>query len=77
MDKFTDNKSIEDVEDLVTIQLKNLLNFQFWKNITFSPPLYSADMVGSLFDENVPWNLRELDTVLKLNYFPHLLYLII
>lgn len=38
----------------------------FWKNITLSPPLYGADVLGSLFDEKLKgWNLRRLDTLLS------------
>mmetsp|Transcript_28652 Transcript_28652/g.25620 ORF Transcript_28652/g.25620 Transcript_28652/m.25620 type:complete len:466 (+) Transcript_28652:232-1629(+) len=52
-DKNTDNKSIEEVEQL------------FWKNIAFSPPLYGADMGGSAFDHETPWNMNDLPGVLK------------
>jgi len=52
-DDYTDNKSVEEVEEL------------FWKNINFSPPLYGADMKGSLFDDNVPWDLKSLPGLLK------------
>ncbi len=31
----------------------------------FSSPLYGADAPGSLFDKNIPWNLSEIDTILK------------
>jgi jumonji domain-containing protein 2 len=50
---ITDQKSIEEVEDL------------FWKNISFSPPLYGADIKGSIMDPGVQWNLGELDSVLS------------
>jgi hypothetical protein len=40
---------------------------KFWKTITFSPPLYGADMLGSLFDEDLQiWNLQKLDSILNL-----------
>eukprot|EP01015_Nassula_variabilis_P037567 TRINITY_DN9970_c0_g1_i3.p1 TRINITY_DN9970_c0_g1~~TRINITY_DN9970_c0_g1_i3.p1 ORF type:complete len:332 (+),score=49.32 TRINITY_DN9970_c0_g1_i3:65-1060(+) len=52
MDKFAEGKTVEEIEDI------------FWKNVTFSPPLYGADMVGSLFEDGVDWNLRELNTIL-------------
>lgn len=38
---------------------------EFWKNINFSPPLYGADFMQSLFDQGVPWNLAELKTFLS------------
>lgn len=52
-DKVTDNKTIEKVEDL------------FWKNISFSPPLYGSDMQMTLFDEGVKWNLNDLHTIMN------------
>lgn len=68
-DAITDNKEPEEVESLVSefFFVANGLKYalQFWKNICFSPPLYGADMKGSLFDEGVKWNLGELDGVLK------------
>eukprot|EP00743_Colponemidia_sp_Colp-15_P007442 GILK01008041.1.p1 GENE.GILK01008041.1~~GILK01008041.1.p1 ORF type:complete len:606 (+),score=92.82 GILK01008041.1:98-1915(+) len=41
------------------------LERKFWKNITFQPPLYGSDIEGSLFDKGVPWNLSELDSMLR------------
>lgn len=39
---------------------------QFWKNVTFSAPLYGADLLNTLMDENSKsWNLNNLDSVLK------------
>jgi len=32
----------------------------FWKNISFSPPLYGADIKGTLMDKGIQWNLTEL-----------------
>ncbi|KAL4483909.1 hypothetical protein ABPG72_013915 [Tetrahymena utriculariae] len=52
-DKVTDNKTIEKVEDL------------FWKNISFSPPLYGSDMQMSLFDDGVKWNMKEMRTIMN------------
>ncbi|EGR34612.1 jumonji family protein, putative [Ichthyophthirius multifiliis] len=52
-DKVTNGKSIEEVEDL------------FWKNISFSPPLYGSDIQMSIFDEGVKWNLNNLDSILS------------
>ena len=28
-------------------------------------PIYGADTLGTLFDQGVPWNLNELDTILN------------
>ena len=39
----------------------------FWKNIQYGePPMYGADMVGSLFSPELPaWDLDKLDTILQ------------
>jgi len=38
----------------------------FWKNIRFNPPMYGADMSGSLFKPDVKyWNVAKLDSILK------------
>ena len=37
-------KSVEKLEDL---------EYQFWRNLRFQPPLYGADVEGSLFDEDL------------------------
>eukprot|EP01126_Amoeba_proteus_P057001 TRINITY_DN7229_c0_g2_i4.p1 TRINITY_DN7229_c0_g2~~TRINITY_DN7229_c0_g2_i4.p1 ORF type:complete len:190 (+),score=26.77 TRINITY_DN7229_c0_g2_i4:119-688(+) len=40
---------------------------KFWKFIQFQPPLYGADMLGSLFDEEVDiWNPTKLRSLLDL-----------
>jgi jumonji domain-containing protein 2 len=33
--------------------------------LKFSSPLYGADAPGSLFDKGVPWNLAEIESLLK------------
>ncbi|CAL8468488.1 g8028 [Coccomyxa elongata] len=39
---------------------------RFWRNITLRPPLYGADVPGSLFDADLKgWNLRHLDSLLS------------
>eukprot|EP00211_Chloroparvula_japonica_P008089 CAMPEP_0119127766 /NCGR_PEP_ID=MMETSP1310-20130426/6186_1 /TAXON_ID=464262 /ORGANISM="Genus nov. species nov., Strain RCC2339" /LENGTH=316 /DNA_ID=CAMNT_0007118047 /DNA_START=25 /DNA_END=972 /DNA_ORIENTATION=- len=38
---------------------------RFWRNMTFRPPMYAADIEGSLMDEDCDgWNIRNLDTLL-------------
>ncbi|KAI9344233.1 JmjC domain, hydroxylase-domain-containing protein [Zopfochytrium polystomum] len=39
----------------------------YWKDLMYSPPMYGADMLGSLFDDNDKntWNLRTLDNILN------------
>lgn len=38
---------------------------KFWRSLSFNPPIYGADVKGSLFDKGIPWNLNELDTILN------------
>ncbi|KAM4574217.1 lysine-specific demethylase 4A-like isoform 1-T1 [Fundulus diaphanus] len=41
------------------------LERKFWKNLTFNPPLYGADVSGTLFDPDVSeWNMAHLNTIL-------------
>ncbi|KAJ3415010.1 hypothetical protein HDV05_005655 [Chytridiales sp. JEL 0842] len=39
----------------------------YWRNVTYNPPLYGADMLGTLFDKDWSdsWNLNRLDNVLN------------
>ncbi|KAJ3316739.1 hypothetical protein HDU76_001578, partial [Blyttiomyces sp. JEL0837] len=38
----------------------------YWRNITYLSPMYGADMLGTLFDQDEPlsWNLNHLDNIL-------------
>jgi hypothetical protein len=37
----------------------------YWKTLTYAPPLYGADMLGTLFDEKTEeWNLNKLPNLL-------------
>ncbi|XP_075954806.1 lysine-specific demethylase 4A-like isoform X2 [Anarhichas minor] len=41
------------------------LERKYWKNVTFNPPIYGADVNGSLYDPDVKeWNISHLDTIL-------------
>ncbi|XP_042353155.1 lysine-specific demethylase 4A isoform X2 [Plectropomus leopardus] len=41
------------------------LERKYWKNVTFNPPIYGADVNGSLYDPGVKeWNICHLDTIL-------------
>ena len=41
------------------------LERKYWKNITFNPPIYGADVPGSLYDTDVNmWNINHLGTIL-------------
>ncbi|KAL4425515.1 hypothetical protein ABPG75_009531 [Micractinium tetrahymenae] len=42
------------------------LERQFWRNVTLNPPLYGADIPGSLFDPGLKgWSLRRLRSLLS------------
>ncbi|KAI5458125.1 hypothetical protein BGZ63DRAFT_427404 [Mariannaea sp. PMI_226] len=37
----------------------------YWKTLTYAPPLYGADLMGTLFDESTElWNLNKLPNIL-------------
>jgi hypothetical protein len=38
---------------------------RFWSEIAHGPAIYGADMPGSLFDADAPWNLETLDNLLQ------------
>ncbi|KAK7154774.1 hypothetical protein R3I93_009659 [Phoxinus phoxinus] len=41
------------------------LERKFWKNLTFNPPLYGADISGTLYDPDVTeWNIGRLNSIL-------------
>ncbi|XP_028832632.1 lysine-specific demethylase 4A isoform X1 [Denticeps clupeoides] len=41
------------------------LERKYWKNVTFNPPIYGADVNGSLYDPDVmEWNVGHLNTIL-------------
>lgn len=41
------------------------LERKYWKNLTFNPPLYGADVSGTLYDPDVTeWNIGHLNTIL-------------
>uniref|UniRef100_A0A672YSV9 [histone H3]-trimethyl-L-lysine(9) demethylase n=1 Tax=Sphaeramia orbicularis TaxID=375764 RepID=A0A672YSV9_9TELE len=41
------------------------LERKYWKNVTFNPPIYGADVNGTLYDPGVKeWNICHLDTIL-------------
>ncbi|KAI3368672.1 hypothetical protein L3Q82_025400 [Scortum barcoo] len=55
MDKFCNPRYVDFEE----------LERKFWKNLTFNPPLYGADVSGTLYDPDVTeWNIGCLNTIL-------------
>ncbi|KAI7872159.1 JmjC domain, hydroxylase-domain-containing protein [Spinellus fusiger] len=39
---------------------------EYWRNLTFTQPMYGADMIGTLFDTSVcEWNVNKLDNLLN------------
>ncbi|SAM03731.1 hypothetical protein [Absidia glauca] len=53
-------------EDLYTSDYCKDLERIYWRNLTFSQPMYGADMAGTLFDASAgSWNVNKLDNVLN------------
>uniref|UniRef100_A0A670XR91 Lysine-specific demethylase 4A n=1 Tax=Pseudonaja textilis TaxID=8673 RepID=A0A670XR91_PSETE len=43
------------------------LERKYWKNLTFNPPIYGADVNGTLYDKHVDeWNIGHLNTILDI-----------
>ena len=41
------------------------LERKYWKNVAFNPPIYGADVTGTLIDDDQDvWNLNHLGTIL-------------
>lgn len=41
------------------------LERKYWKNITYNPPIYGADVSGSLYDKGIEeWNINHLNSIL-------------
>ncbi|KAM6230063.1 lysine-specific demethylase 4C-like [Porphyrio hochstetteri] len=41
------------------------LERKYWRNLTFVPPIYGADVSGSIYDEGIEeWNMSHLNTIL-------------
>ena len=41
------------------------LERKYWKNVAFNPPIYGADISGTLIDSDQDiWNLNRLGTIL-------------
>lgn len=51
--------------DDYTAERCNELETLYWKSLTFAPPMYGADMPGSLFDDSTTsWNVSKLENIL-------------
>ncbi|KAL1935446.1 hypothetical protein VTP01DRAFT_4586 [Rhizomucor pusillus] len=49
-----------------TVQYCKELERIYWRNLTFTQPMYGADMAGTLFDKSVrSWNVNSLDNILN------------
>lgn len=60
LDKITDGLPTNEIEEMVYYII-----VQFWKNVTFSAPLYGADLLNSLMDSSSKgWNLNNLNSLL-------------
>lgn len=42
-----------------------VLERAFWRQLPYRPPVYGADVEGSLFDPGVPWSIANMDTILR------------
>ncbi|KAF7731668.1 hypothetical protein EC973_008838 [Apophysomyces ossiformis] len=52
--------------DRYTVDYCKQLERIYWRNLTFNPPMYGADMAGTLFDSSVnAWNVSKLDNILN------------
>lgn len=61
------NKEFEKCNYIKKQDDDNEIRRKFWKNVTFSPPIYGADSSGTLFENNVEaWNLNNLNCLLRL-----------
>ena len=58
-DSISDGKEVAKVEKMVRGSQ------QYWKSLRFDPPLYGADVRGSLFEDGVEWNLNKLRGLLE------------
>ncbi|KAI8331725.1 JmjC domain, hydroxylase-domain-containing protein [Chlamydoabsidia padenii] len=53
-------------QDIYTTDYCKELERVYWRNLTFTQPMYGADMSGTLFDPSVKaWNVNKLDNVLN------------
>lgn len=51
--------------DEFTFERCQELETAYWKSLTFAPPIYGADMPGSLFDDTTTsWNVAKLENLL-------------
>ena len=66
MDLPTFKKMAEDTTNAPPTTDPDTLERKFWKNVPMNPPLYGADVPGSLFDERITgWNLKHLNSLLS------------
>ncbi|KAI9595406.1 JmjC domain, hydroxylase-domain-containing protein [Syncephalis fuscata] len=59
-----DNSDHEQMESFLPERCQELER-DYWRNLTYNPPLYGADIPGSLFDDSVTsWNVAHLKNLL-------------
>ncbi|KAI8142351.1 JmjC domain, hydroxylase-domain-containing protein [Fennellomyces sp. T-0311] len=52
--------------DKYSVEYCKELERNYWRNLTFTQPMYGADMAGTLFDKSVQaWNVNSLDNMLN------------
>lgn len=71
MPEEVDEAAFEDFDyritnhDDYTVERCTELETLYWKSLTFAPPMYGADMPGSLFDDSTrSWNVAKLENLL-------------
>ncbi|KAJ2963083.1 hypothetical protein NQZ79_g1861 [Umbelopsis isabellina] len=64
-DPLSFNYHCED-DDKYTVEYCKELERTYWRNLTFTQPMYGADMQGTLFDDSTKsWNVNHLDNILN------------
>ncbi|KAI9293225.1 JmjC-domain-containing protein [Neoconidiobolus thromboides FSU 785] len=70
--KKKEKENLEDIvvpeydQNMYTPEYLKEVERNYWRNITFIPPLYGADLSGSLFNEKIKvWNVGDLGDLLK------------
>ncbi|KAG2179353.1 hypothetical protein INT44_006199, partial [Umbelopsis vinacea] len=64
-DPLTFDYHCED-DEKYTVEYCKEMERTYWRNLTFSQPMYGADMQGTLFEDSTKsWNVNKLDNILN------------
>jgi jumonji domain-containing protein 2 len=62
--RLAEQQSLQELGEGVDVQDFPTLERKFWKNLTRFPPIYGADLTGSLFERSgCSWNLGHIRSV--------------